>query len=298
MKKVLKWTVMAAPRAVLYLVKKYSLVLTNLSGVDVSSQIFSNTLIDLENRKQKVLHKNSQKSEISFNLFTPNQMCKMRADTFSTKEPEILSWIDENGSDGTFWDIGANIGLYSIYYAKSQPGSVISFEPSVFNLKQLAKNISINNLSDKLGLFPMPLSDHTGYSNFIISSSEEGSAQNAFGVNYGYDGNKIVNNIEYKVMGFSGDKLVEAGLIENIPKLIKIDVDGIEHMILRGMKNVLRSKECYSVFVEVNDAFEEQAEGVKDILEECGFKLSIKAQAEMHESSKFRTTFNQIWFKK
>ena len=98
-------------------------------------------------------------------------------------------------------------------------------------------------------------------------------------------------------MGLSGDKLMEAELIKDIPKLIKIDVDGIEHMILRGMKNVLRAKECYSVFVEVNDEFEEQAEGVKDILEECDFKLSIKTHAEMHELSKYGTTFNQIWFK-
>ena len=297
MKRAFKWMAMAIPRIGLSLIKKYSLILTNLSGRDFSSQIFSNILIDLENRKQKIIHKKDQQSEISLILYTPNEMCKMRADTFSTKEPEILKWIDEHGGESDFWDIGANIGLYSIYYAKSQPGTVVSFEPSVFNLKQLAKNITINKLSDKIDLVPIPLSDASGYNKFIISSTEEGSAQNAFGVNHGFDGNQIVNNIEYRVMGLSGDKLIEAELIKDIPKLIKLDVDGIEHMILKGMKNVLRAKECYSVFVEVNDEFEEQAEGVKDILEECGFKLSIKTQAEMHELSKYGTTFNQIWFK-
>lgn len=298
MKRAFKWMAMAIPRIGLSLIKKYSLILTNLSGRDFSSQIFSNILIDLENRKQKIIHKKDQQSEISLILYTPNEMCKMRADTFSTKEPEILKWIDEHGSESSFWDIGANIGLYSLYYAKSKPGSVVSFEPSVFNLKQLAKNITINDLSDKIGLVPVPLSNSSGFNQFIISSFEEGSAQNAFGVNHGFDGNQIKKNTEYKVMGFSGDKLVETGLIEDIPRLIKIDVDGIEHMILKGIKNILREKACYSVFVEVNDDFYEQSEGVKSILEECGFKLSEKTHAEMHESSEeYNKTFNQIWFK-
>ena len=297
MKKILKKLILAIPSLLVYCLKAYGFAVKAIFKRDLVYEILSRLLDENERKTKKVLHKKSTEDVVSLEFFTPNTMCQMRAETFSTKEPEILKWIDEHGGESNFWDIGANIGLYSIYYAKSQPGTVVSFEPSVFNLKQLAKNITINKLSDKIGLVPIPLSDASGYNKFIISSTEEGSAQNAFGVNHGFDGNQIVNNIEYRVMGLSGDKLIEAELIKDIPKLIKIDVDGIEHMILKGMKNVLRAKECYSVFVEVNDEFEEQAEGVKDILEECGFKLSIKTQAEMHELSKYGTTFNQIWFK-
>ena len=42
----------------------------------------------------------------------------------------MLNWIDEYGGEGTFYDIGANVGIYSIYYAKAKTGKVISFEPS------------------------------------------------------------------------------------------------------------------------------------------------------------------------
>ena len=53
-------------------------------------------------------------------IFTPNWICKIRANTFSTKEPETLEWIDKSESDGVFFDIGANVGLYSLYYAATK----------------------------------------------------------------------------------------------------------------------------------------------------------------------------------
>jgi len=40
-----------------------------------------------------------------------------RSQTLFTKEPEMIEWIDSIDSGSTFWDIGANIGLYSIYGA-------------------------------------------------------------------------------------------------------------------------------------------------------------------------------------
>ena len=60
-----------------------------------------------------------------FWLYTPNQICNFRYSTFSIKEPEMLEWIDEYGG-GVFFYIGANIGIYSLYYAKMKEGSVFS----------------------------------------------------------------------------------------------------------------------------------------------------------------------------
>ena len=85
-----------------------------------------------------------------------------RVETFFTKEPETLEWIDnfEKKDNLIFWDIGANIGLYSIYNSLKNPNSTtISFEPSSSNLRVLTRNISINNLENRIKLFPMPLSD-------------------------------------------------------------------------------------------------------------------------------------------
>ena len=154
---------MIFPKSLLYLAKSYSKLLSDLLGIDFSYQIFSKTLFEFEKRNQLVTHKNTNGIDISLKLYTPNAMCKMRADTFSTKEPEVLRWIDNYGSDASFWDIGANIGLYSIYYALSMPGKVFAFEPSVFNLKQLTKNITVNEISTKININPIPLANSTGY---------------------------------------------------------------------------------------------------------------------------------------
>ena len=298
MKQILKWIIMIFPKSLLYLAKSYSKLLSDLLGIDFSYQIFSKTLFEFEKRNQLVTHKNTNGIDISLKLYTPNAMCKMRADTFSTKEPEVLRWIDNYGSDASFWDIGANIGLYSIYYALSMPGKVFAFEPSVFNLKQLTKNITVNEISTKININPIPLANSTGYGEFLVSSFEEGSAQNAFSVGYGFDGNKLSEKVNYNLLGMTGDEMFTKGYIKDVPRMIKLDVDGIEHLILEGMKEILKDKNCFSIFVEVNDDFEKQSTGVKEILTECGFLLSEKAHAEMfNNSSKYSSTFNQIWFK-
>src|SRR5210317_2218670 len=98
----------------------------------------------------KILNK-----EIKF--FVPNQLLVWRVDTYFTKEPETLKWIDsfqeqeKEQENLIFWDIGANIGLYSIYNSLKHPKSTtIAFEPSSSNLRVLTRNISINSLEENI----------------------------------------------------------------------------------------------------------------------------------------------------
>jgi len=51
------------------------------------------------------------------------------------KEPDTLMWIDKIPEHSVFWDVGANVGLYSCYAAKARNCIVFAFEPSVFNLR-------------------------------------------------------------------------------------------------------------------------------------------------------------------
>jgi FkbM family methyltransferase len=237
-------------------------------------------------------------SKVQMKIFTPNKMCLYRHNTFFVKEPEMLEWINEYGGDGAFYDIGANIGLYSIYYAKLMKGSVYSFEPSVFNLKQLAKNVDGNGLSDKIHIISNPLSDQVGFAKFINSNTSEGGAFSTFGVEYGFDGTRIETMYEYSLLGMSLDKMLDMGMLLEIPSMIKIDVDGIEHLILSGGEKLLRNELLKSIYIEVNENFVEQYDEINRCLTSAGFTLKEKRRSEYLSKSAakdFQKMSNQIW---
>jgi hypothetical protein len=65
-------------------------------------------------------------------------------------------------------------------------------------------------------------------------------------------------------------------------------------LILEGAKKTLSEDTCKSVYIEVNDEFEEQSSEVTRILQDSGFKLKEKRHGEMSRGS---SIFNQIWIK-
>lgn len=253
--------------------------------------------VSYQNSKKKDIQHNLNGTNISLSFYTPNSLTRYRADTFSTKEPETLDWIDRYAKKGdVFFDIGANVGLYSIYYAKTKESITYSFEPSVFNLKLLAKNININHCQDKIRIVSNPLTSADSFADFNLQGTEEGGALSSFGVDYGHDGNKLFTLVSYKTLGFSLDSLIAQKMITDIPTLIKVDVDGIEHLILRGARGVLSHPACRSVLIEVNDEFAELASEVNTILQQAGFVMIEKRAAEV-ETLRATFTYNQIWIK-
>ena len=101
---------------------------------------------------------------------TPNYIPQWRSNTFSIKEPETLEWIDRFQRGSVFWDVGANVGIYSCYAAKRSNSKVFAFEPSVFNLELLARNIVLNCLSTDITIVPLPLTDKLRTSALNMSS--------------------------------------------------------------------------------------------------------------------------------
>ena len=254
----------------------------------------------VDERTKTLTHKAMSGRVVEMSLYTPNSICSFCSDTFSTKEPETLEWIERFGGKGKkiLFDIGANIGIYSIYHSLLNGGRTISFEPSFVNLKQIAKNISLNKCENLISVIPNPLSSSSCVSELLYQSTDEGSALSAFGVDYGYDGETIKSICKTKVLGFSLDDLFEFGLLEDKPNFIKIDVDGIEDLILEGSVRTLSSKECVSVLVEVNDDWNTRAEKIGKTLLKCGFRFEEKRQSEMvSESELYGSGYNQIWVK-
>jgi len=230
-----------------------------------------------------------------FKISTPNQLCFFRAETFSTKEPETLEWIDEISENSVFWDIGANVGLYSMYAAKKKQCSVYAFEPSIFNLELLSRNIFINDLTSLVTIIPLPLNDKNSINKLQLTTFELGGALSTFEHKIGFDGKYIQEVFDFSVIGISMDFAhFSMGIPQ--PDFIKMDVDGIEHFILLGGEEVL--KKVKGLLIEVNDNFQEQAELCTQILTRNGLKMIEKRHSEEFEKVGALgdgKIWNQIW---
>jgi FkbM family methyltransferase len=228
--------------------------------------------------------------ELTFSA--PNTLNRFRIDTFSTKEPETLEWIDGIPQGSVVWDIGANVGLYSCYAAKAARCRVFAFEPSVFNLESLARNVFLNGLTSQVTIIPLPLSDALSFSAFNMTTTDWGGALSSFGQSFGHDGQILRKIFEYSTVGLS---MVDAVDLLKIPQpnYVKMDVDGIEHLILKGGGSVL--DKVHGVLVEINEAFNEQVVQSTRYLTEAGLVMKEKRQADMFANSQFKTTYNQIW---
>ncbi len=222
----------------------------------------------------------------------PNAQNQFRADSFSVKEPETLDWIDTLPTGAILWDIGANVGIYSCYAAAARSARVFSFEPSVFNLELLARNAFLNGLTGRITLIPLPLSDTLGVSSLHMTNTEWGGALSTFGQSYGHDGKPLDQHFVFSTLGLSMDTAA-ALLGIPMPQYIKLDVDGIEHLILSGGANVLRHAD--SVLIEINDDFQQQADDARRYLTDAGYELVEKRRWETASDSLSRATANQIW---
>ena len=260
-------------------------------------QIFNSTRVGeilMEAVIQVVMEREQEVSSrgVSLRFTVPNRINRFRAKSFATKEPETLDWIDQLPQGCTLWDIGANVGLYSIYAAKKRECRVVAFEPSVFNLELLARNLFINGLQERVSLVPLALSDKLAVNQMRMTSTEWGGALSTFGQNFGWDGQALAQTFSFPTLGISMDEGISLlGL--PAPDFIKMDVDGIEHIILSGGPGII--SRIQGILVEINDGFEEQGKEAEQMLRAAGLRRQAKLHAPMITNSAFAEVYNQIW---
>ena len=254
---------------------------------------------------EKDCYKNLNILNKNIRFFAPNYITNRLVDEFFTREPETIEWINsfkEGGNKIIFWDIGANIGIYSIYAAlKHSNIDVISFEPSTSNLRILSRNIAINKLEEKIKINQFPLSNKENkYSIFREEKFIEGTTYHMWGENFNFEGKTFAPANSYKIYGTSINYLLDNKILE-IPDYIKIDVDGIEHLILEGSSKYLKDSKIKSLSIELNGKFEKQIDTVFKIMKENNFSLKQKKRAEYLKDYKdFRNEkiYNYVFEKK
>ena len=126
----------------------------------------------------------------------------------------------------------------------------------------------------------------------------EGGALNSFGESWNYAGNDFKSEMNYKLLGTTINYLLDHKILE-VPDHIKIDVDGIEHLILEGADKYLRHKKIKSLSIEINENFQEQYDNILSIMKKNDFEILHKKHNEaMFNEECHYVTFNYVFIRK
>jgi FkbM family methyltransferase len=202
------------------------------------------------------------------------------------KEPFTIQWIHEWMRPGdVFYDIGANVGTYSLVAVKKPGGGprVFAFEPSYANVSSLSANIVLNNAADQITPMPFALSNSDGLTVFSLRALEPGSARHTLGDGPSEEGPTLYRQ---PVMTFRLDELIDRyGL--PLPNHIKLDVDGGEMAVLEGAARALASPALRSMLVEVSVSLSDE---ITDVLVKQGLALATKVDVKTKAGEQF------VWY--
>ena len=229
-----------------------------------------------------------------FFYYTPSKLSYWRAISSPSKEPCTLDWIQSFSSSETFWDVGANVGVYTLYALKVAGCKVVAFEPQPSNFNLLIKNILLNDMQDTCIALPVPLHDTSSIAPLSMCNLSSGTALATFGnEQLDYTGAKSSNSLFFNTISLSPFQLLDIGLPH--PTHIKIDVDGNEHIILQSLKPYLHKVK--SVLLETNKSYSNQYSSILDSFTSCRFSLSYEEPVlgSGHTDSNYNSLFNQIW---
>lgn len=221
------------------------------------------TLADMDNEKLEFLYTEVEGIKyIKINSITAN-----RAETIKTKEPCTIEWLDSFEKDDIFVDIGANMGVYTLWAAKKNNIKTYAFEPESQNYALLIQNIYFNKVSDKVKAFNLAISNKIGTGELNLTNFMPGSSCHQFDSILDYDGNPMEYIFKQSCFSLTLDYLVQNNFIEQ-PTHIKIDVDGLEPNIILGSLSTLQNVK--SLLIEVNKRLESHQQMIK-ILNALGF---------------------------
>ena len=195
-----------------------------------------------------------------------------RARTLATKEPETLDFIDAMSENSVFWDIGSSTGIYSIYAARKRNCQVVTIEPNPSNGPIITENIRLNQLNHLITPLTVPLMDRPQIVGMQFVSDEIGSSQHQVVATSDIRG---VHALTLRSIALSLDLLVNECNLP-APSYVKLDIDGLEHLVLVGAQQALRSVVAVIVEKQTNVSDREKS---SQLLRDAGLKLILEGKS-------------------
>ncbi len=250
-------------------------------------------IAQLQNEIVPVKRQKTPHGEIQF--FCPEILPLWRAQTLLTKEPETIEWINQFEKKQILYDIGANVGVYSLYAAK-QEHQVFAFEPSAFNYHILVKNVQLNQFQHLVSPVCLAFSHQVELGTINMGDVQAGGALHHFGeeVDTIDSLNQNAKTVfRHSMIGYSIDEFIRV-FNPPFPNHLKIDVDGIEHLIIEGAKQTLRDSRLKSILIELDLSQSNYSQQqIKSQIERAGFSLTLQQRIEMQGHTLGNCIFNR-----
>jgi FkbM family methyltransferase len=197
-----------------------------------------------------------------------------RAMTVLTKQPATIEWIDSFQPGSVFWDIGASVGVFSVYAALATDTRVVAFEPAAVNYYLLSANCEANKLQDRVDCLLVGVGRQRSIARLEVSQFRPARS-------FSFRGKRDEPfESRQAAVVLSIDELVEDYGVP-CPNYIKIDAPGASEGIIAGAARTFRRPELRQVHLEMR----EHSKGGQRILEALKQSRFVPMGKDVHGGS-------------
>ena len=198
---------------------------------------------------------------VRYSISTP--ATKWRVQTLFTKEPGTLDWIHSFRPGDVYVDVGANVGMYSVYAGVVAGARVYAFEPEAQNFAALCRSIYLNGTGQTIVPYCAAICDTPMvFSHLLLNGMLAGLSYHDFAApSRAYDER---SRFAQGCIGCSLDHLVGTSAVPT-PDHVKIDVDGHEDKVIDGMRGLLGERAIRTLLLECDPGLPRTAEIVKGL---------------------------------
>lgn len=190
---------------------------------------------------------------------------------YRKREPICTEFLISSGvvkNKDTVLDIGANIGYYALIEAQlvGVGGTVYAVEPVAGNYRVLQRNIQLNRFSN-VSTFQLALGDRNEYSEIFVSNKSNLCAMRKEAVGG-------------EVLGVQNIRMVTVDQFlvgKKQPSLVRMDVEGFEYEIIKGMEQTLKGKSSILLELHTQPAYlkPEKLDELLQILEKNHYQVKF-----------------------
>ena len=228
-------------------------------------------------KKDKIIKK---VNEYKMTLMTKDNGISRSLILFGTRELDKKFILESIFKDNmNIFDIGANIGYYTVFFSKKiKSGKILAVEPSSNNIKLCRENISLNKIDkNKIFFLKGGVSDKNTTRDFYLSTQS-----NLHTLNPNGSAKKFLKGEKIKIKTFSIKSLAKDFFV---PDLIRMDVEGHECEIISGMimsikRNIFKPHICFEPHIDSYSSSNKFAETLKRLSNIGYFTKLISSNAE------------------